>query len=209
MNNREFNENKSQIDIRKIDEQKADGQLKYPPKAKNAFLLIYRCLVIIGIIVIILLLLFKPCNCNCNADADKSNQTTYFDSSVDDSATDKPSESESAVNDLNAQVEDGMITMSMNANPVFKDGTAKGDLLIENDKSNKHPQVIQIYRNDTNELIYTSGKLPVGSSINEDTLDEVLPPGKYECTAYFNAVDDTTGEKLGTSGANIRIHILN
>lgn len=172
-------------------------------KWKKRLLLAYRIFVTLGIIAIILLLLFKPCNCRCGC---SGSGNTYFDTTVGDSVTD--SEAESAVNDLNKQVEDGMITMSMNANPAFENGSAKGNLLIENDKSNNHPQVVQIYRNDTQELIYTSSMIPVGKFINEDTLDVKLPKGVYECTAYFNAVDEETGEKLGTSGANISIHIL-
>lgn len=168
--------------------------------------LIYKIFVAVGIVAIILLILFKPCNCKCDC-AKSSSQSTYFDTTVDDSVTDE--KTESAVSDLNKQVEDGMITMSMNAEPSFENGSAKGNLLIENDKSNKHPQVIQIYRNDTKELIYTSSMLPVGQFINEDTLDVKLSKGDYKCTAYFNAVDEKTGEKLGTSGANITIHILN
>lgn len=167
--------------------------------------LIYKIFVAVGIVAIILLILFKPCNCKCDC-AKSSSQSTYFDTTVDESVTDE--KTESAVSDLNKQVEDGMITMSMNAEPSFENGSAKGNLLIENDKSNKHPQVIQIYRNDTKELIYTSSMLPVGQFINEDTLDVKLPKGDYKCTAYFNAVDEKTGEKLGTSGANITIHIL-
>lgn len=164
----------------------------------------YKIFVVLGIIAIILLILFKPCNCNCNCS--KSNDGTYFDTTVSDAVSD--TETESKVNDLNKQVEDGMITMSMNSNPAFENGSAKGNLLIENDKSNKHPQVIQIYRDDTKELIYTSSMIPVGKYINEDALDVKLPKGEYKCTAYFNAVDEKTGEKLGTSGANITIHIL-
>ena len=164
----------------------------------------YKIFVVLGIIAIILLILFKPCNCNCNCS--KSDDGTYFDTTVSDAVSD--TETESKVNDLNKQVEDGMITMSMNSNPAFENGSAKGNLLIENDKSNKHPQVIQIYRDDTKELIYTSSMIPVGKYINEDTLDVKLPKGEYKCTAYFNAVDEKTGEKLGTSGANITIHIL-
>ena len=167
--------------------------------------LIYKIFVALGIVAIILLILFKPCNCKCDC-AKSSSQSTYFDTTVDESVMDE--KTESAVSDLNKQVEDGMITMSMNAEPSFENGSAKGNLLIENDKSNKHPQVIQIYRNDTKELIYTSSMLPVGQFINEDTLDVKLPKGDYKCTAYFNAVDEKTGEKLGTSGANITIHIL-
>lgn len=168
--------------------------------------LIYKIFVAVGIVAIILLILFKPCNCKCDC-AKSSSQSTYFDTTVDDSVSDE--KTESAVADLNQQVEDGMITMSMNADPSFDNGSAKGNLLIENDKSNKHPQVIQIYRNDTKELIYTSSMLPIGQFINEDTLDVKLSKGDYKCTAYFNAVDEKTGEKLGTSGANITIHILN
>lgn len=174
----------------------------------NVSNLIYKIFVVLGIIAIILLIIFKPCDCNCNCKCNGTvNQTTYFDTTVSDEVSD--AETESKVNNLNKQVEDGMITMSMNANPAFEDGSAKGNLLIENDKSNKHPQVIQIYRDDTKELIYTSSMIPVGKYINEDALDVKLPKGEYKCTAYFNAVDENTGEKLGTSGANITIHILN
>ena len=174
----------------------------------NVLNLIYKIFVVLGIIAIILLIIFKPCNCNCNCNCNgTANQTTYFDTTVSDEVSN--SETESKVNDLNKQVEDGMITMSMNANPAFENGSAKGNLLIENDKSNKHPQVVQIYRDDTKELIYTSSMIPVGKYINEDTLDVKLSKGEYKCTAYFNAVNETTGETLGTSGANITIHILN
>lgn len=168
--------------------------------------LIYKIFVAVGIVTIILLILFKPCNCKCGCNS-SSDTTTHFSTTVDESVTDE--KTESSVSDLNKQVEDGMITMSMNAEPSFENGSAMGNLLIENDKSNKHPQVIQIYRDDNKELIYTSGMIPIGQFINEDTLDVKLPKGDYRCTAYFNAVDEQSGEKLGTSGANITIHILN
>lgn len=172
---------------------------------KSVMNLLYKIFVVVGIIAIILLIIFKPCNCTCDCRGGQS-QNTYFDTAVDDSVSDE--QQQSAVDDLNKQVEDGMITMSMNTNPVFENGDAKGNLLIENDKSNKHPQVVEIYRNDTKELIYKSDMIPVGKFINEDTLDVKLSKGEYECTAYFNAVDEKTGEKLGTSGANIIIHVL-
>lgn len=172
---------------------------------KSVMNLLYKIFVVLGIIAIILLIIFKPCNCTCDCHGGQS-QNTYFDTAVDDAVSDE--QQQSAVDDLNKQVEDGMITMSMNTNPVFENGDAKGNLLIENDKSNKHPQVVEIYRNDTKGLIYKSNMIPVGKFINEDTLDVKLSKGEYECTAYFNAVDEKTGEKLGTSGANIIIHVL-
>lgn len=200
-----MNESQTKSNKRNDCDQKREDNQKQK-KRKNILSLIYRIFVAAGIITIILLIIFKPCNCNCKCGG-ASAQNTYFDTSVDDSVSDSPSES--VVSDLNKQVEDGMITMSMNSNPTFENGSAKGNLLIENDKSNKHPQIIQIYRNDNNKMIYTSSMIPVGKYLNEDTLDVKLPKGEYECTAYFNAVDEETGEKLGTSGANITIHILN
>lgn len=177
-------------------------------RKKDILVLIYRFFVVICLIAIILLIIFKPCNCDCNC-KNSSDNTTYFDTTVDDSITDSNSGSADIVKDLNKQVQDGMITISMNTEPVFENGLSKGNLIIENDTSNKHPQVVQIYRNDTNELIYNSSMIPIGSFINEDTLDVNLSKGDYKCTAYFNAVDEDTGEKLGTAGADITIHIQN
>lgn len=174
---------------------------------KKVLIAFYRVFVVLGIIAIILLIIFKPCNCDCNCNNGSTDNKTYFSTDVSSEVSD--SKLESTKSDLNKQVEDGMITISMNSSPVFEDGSAKGNLLIENDKGNKHPQVVQIYRDDTKELIYTSGMIPVGQFLNEDTLDVKLSKGEYKCTAYFNAVDEKTGEKLGTSGANIIIHILN
>lgn len=79
--------------------------------------LIYKIFVAVGIVAIILLILFKPCTCKCDC-AKSSSQSTYFDTTVDDSVSDE--KTESAVSDLNKQVEDGMITMSMNADPSFE-----------------------------------------------------------------------------------------
>lgn len=172
-------------------------------KRNKVILLIYRIFVCLGIIAIILLLLFKPCNCRCNCAS--SNEKTYFDTKIDDSIDEY--DNEDKVSDLNKRVEDGMITISMNADPAFETASSKGNLLIENSEKNKHPQVVQIYTKDDNKLIYTSDMIPIGKTLKEDTLDVKLSKGNYKCTAYFNAVDETSGEKLGTAAADITVHI--
>ena len=101
-----------------------------------------------------------------------------------------------------------MMNISMATNPVFETGTAAGELLIYNSPINNYPQVVEIYRNDTGELIYTSSGIPVGSRIDTDTLDVDLPAGDYDCTAYFNAVDPETSQMVGRAGANITIKVL-
>lgn len=110
--------------------------------------------------------------------------------------------------ELNRKVEAGMMNISMATNPVFETGTAAGELLIYNSPINNYPQVVEIYRNDTGELIYTSSGIPVGSRIDTDTLDVDLPAGDYDCTAYFNAVDPETSQMVGRAGVNITIKVL-
>ena len=109
---------------------------------------------------------------------------------------------------LNAKVEEGMINISMNTSPNFRDGTAEGNLMIVNEEVNRYPQVVEITHNDTGEMIYKSGAIPVGSKIEHAKLSVDLPAGTYECTAMFYNVDPNTGNYLGCAGAIISITVL-
>lgn len=109
---------------------------------------------------------------------------------------------------LNEKVEEGMINISMNTSPNFRDGTAEGNLMIVNEGINRYPQVVEISRNDTGEMIYKSGAIPVGSKIEHAKLSVDLPAGTYECTAMFYNVDPNTGSYLGCAGAIISITVL-
>ena len=109
---------------------------------------------------------------------------------------------------LNNQLEEGMINISMNTSPCFEDGTSKGNLMIVNETINRYPQKVQIIRNDTEEIIYTSGAIAVGSKIEAAALDVNLDAGEYECTALFHNLDNS-GNIIGSAGAIITITIKN
>lgn len=109
---------------------------------------------------------------------------------------------------LNEKVQEGMINISMNTNPIFETGTSMGTLMITNSASNRYPQLIEIYTKDDNTLVY-SGAVDIGNKVEQSTLLVDLPKGDYECVAYFSAINPETGEKLGTAGANIKITVLN
>ena len=110
---------------------------------------------------------------------------------------------------LNEKVAEGMINISANTAPIFKDGSSEGNLMLVNESINNYPQKVQIVRNDTGEQIYESGAIAVGSKIERAKLDVVLPAGTYECTAYFHNLDPETGDIIGTAGAIITITIKN
>ena len=168
---------------------------------------IYRIITAVLLIVIILLLslLNKNCHCCCS-----EIDGIPWDSNV----TYDEYQHQSDVDALNQKAADGMITVSMNADPVFENGTAKGNLQILNDVSNTRPQVVEIYLKNTegkvnkDKLVYRSGKIPVGGKIQSVALDQKLSKGDYAALAVFNAISDND-EIIGTVGADITLHILN
>ncbi len=139
---------------------------------------------------------------NISAPSASTSSPIVYDNNVTEGGWDVLSEEEVQAA-LNNKVEEGLINISMNTSPYFKNGSSAGNLMIVNELVNNYPQKVQIYRNDTDELIYTSGAIPVGSKIETAKLDVVLPAGTYECTAMFHSLDPNTGNIVGSAGAII------
>jgi len=162
----------------------------------------------VALIVVLILSLLHGCDTKkpIETPEDISTGIVYDTGAVvggwDEADTDKIVES------LNAKVEEGMINISMNTAPNFKNGAAEGNLMIVNEGVNRYPQVVELIRNDTGERIYKSGAIPVGSKIETAQLDVELDKGTYECTAMFYNVDPETGAYLGCAGAVISVNIL-
>lgn len=110
--------------------------------------------------------------------------------------------------ELNKKVEDGMINISMNLNPVFENGESEGNLLIVNEEINRYPQIVEIFLKDTDTLVYRSGGISVGHSVEKGKLLVDLDAGNYPCIAYFNAVNPDTNTLVGRAGAEITITVL-
>ena len=131
-----------------------------------------------------------------------------YDSSAVEGGWDNLSPEEIAEK-LNEKVAEGMINISMNTAPYFEDGKAEGNVMIVNESINNYPQQVEFIRNDTQEIIYQSKAIPIGSKIERAKLDVELPAGTYECTAMFHNLDPETGNVIGTAGAIITITIKN
>ena len=167
--------------------------------------------ILIGVLLIIAILLavFRGCESNPVNDnpADITTPGIVYDDGAVQGGWDE-ADTDKIIASLNEKVEEGMINISMNTSPNFRDGTAEGNLMIVNESINRYPQVVEITRNDTNEMIYKSGAIPVGSKIEHAKLSVDLPAGTYECTAMFYNVDPNTGNYLGCAGAIISITVL-
>lgn len=154
------------------------------------------------VIVVVILLLLR----SCGAPVDDPGGIE-FDPSATEGGWDK-ADTDEIIAGLNEKVEEGMINISMNTSPVFADGTSAGSLMIVNEEVNNYPQVVEISRDDTGELIYKSGAIPVGSKIESAKLSVDLDPGTYKCTALFYNVDPDTGDYLGCAGAVVTVTVL-
>ena len=154
------------------------------------------------IVVVILLLLLRSCGAPANDPGG-----IEFDPSATEGGWDE-ADTDEIIAGLNEKVEEGMINISMNTSPVFADGTSEGSLMIVNEEVNNYPQVVEISRDDTGELIYKSGAIPVGSKIEAAKLSVDLDPGTYKCTALFYNVDPDTGDYLGCAGAVVTVTVL-
>ena len=160
--------------------------------------------VAIGAIIFIIVTLRSP----MTKEEARAKAGIIYDSSATEGGWDNLSPEEIAEK-LNEKVAEGMINISMNTAPYFENGTAEGNVMIVNESINNYPQQVEFIRNDTQEVIYQSKAIPVGSKIERAALDVELPAGTYECTAMFHNLDPETGDIIGTAGAIITITIKN
>lgn len=109
---------------------------------------------------------------------------------------------------LDEIIEEGNLSININANPVFPTGDSAGTLMIENHPNNHYNMRVSITLDDTGEEIYNSGLMPVNSHIDEDVLSTPLEAGDYDATATFVAYDVDTDAEVGCAAAKIKISVL-
>ena len=163
------------------------------------------CAITAGLLLILLLLLLR--GCGTGETGIEHPFIALPQTVVTDVGPGKDSQQE-LLEELNRQAEKSRITLSINTEPVFVSGTAKGNLWIKNDTANYNAQIVEIIRNDTGDLIYTSDPIPAGKYINTDSLDTALGSGVYACTAYFKAVDAESGQAASVGSISLTIHVI-
>ncbi len=82
--------------------------------------------------------------------------------------------------DLREKVAEGMFETHMNMEWSFPDGTSPSDnALMGNSVNNNYPFYFDVTLKETDEVVFTSGLIPVGKQIAEIVLDKDLEPGTY------------------------------
>lgn len=91
------------------------------------------------------------------------------------------------------EAENDRVRIQINARPFFKSGKSEGNLNIGNPDTNEYDMEVTITRDDTEEVIYESGRIPPGYYIDNDKLQVVLSKGSYIAKAkitYYNGEEE-------------------
>ena len=112
---------------------------------------------------------------------------------------------------MREEVEEGMFECQMSMNWTFADGSAKSrDAYVANSTNNTHPIYFDVYLEDTEELLYSSPVIPVGSELQNFALDSSLPAGDYRATVMYTLLKDAESqEEISSAGFVITIKVLN
>jgi len=91
-----------------------------------------------------------------------------------------------------AAVEPGYYTVTMNTTWHFKSGdVASYDAVVQNVEGNTNDVYFDILlESDESKVLYQSPIIPRGGTLNDITLNEVLPAGTYPTVVEYNLVDD-------------------
>ena len=106
-------------------------------------------------------------------------------------------------------VEDGYYMVTMNTSWDFDDGKAESyNAYVANAPENTRTVYFDVFLSDTGENIYSSPYMPVGTELQDISLDKALEAGDYQAVVTYHLVDDDYNE-IDDVSAEITIHILN
>ena len=106
----------------------------------------------------------------------------------------------SITQEAQASVERGMFMTHMNMIWNFADGeSASYNAVMGNSSSNTYPLWFTLTLDSTNEEIFRSGLIPVGTTIAEIKLSKDLEPGNYPATVMINLVEDDGSTPIETN----------
>ncbi|MBE5803141.1 MAG: hypothetical protein E7316_01345 [Clostridiales bacterium] len=179
-------------------ERRADKRSR--KKKTQLILVIALALILIAAIVTGVLLLL-------NDKSDAEYERYQFDTDAIAGRIQRMSEEE-IQQELNRVVEEGMFNISIASAIVFTSPEAEGQARIENTEANHYHMQVDIFLDETGELVYASKLLQPGYSIENIRLTSALAPGEYNATAVFSAITQEEMQLFGQAAAQIKLYIM-
>lgn len=112
------------------------------------------------------------------------------------------------MDDMADKVAEGMFECKMSTTWTFENSdSVSQNAYVANVESNRYTICFDVYEAETNELLYSSPLLPVGTDFNDVKLEKELSAGDYDAVVMYTLVDDNN-EEVSTVGFNITISII-
>lgn len=115
--------------------------------------------------------------------------------------------------EMQQQVEEGYFETYMNTDWKFPDGTSKTtNAILGNSPNNKKPIRCEVMLKDTEEVVLSTGVLPVGAEMPPFKLDVDLDAGTYEavCRVYLlDKEEDGSYTDYSNAGFDVTITVEN
>lgn len=158
-------------------------------RQKKIMIIIAFAVVLIALAVCLVLLLYKP----------KSSLDRGFV---------KESNRDDIMSEMSDKVEEGMFECKMTTTWTFEDAdSVSPNAYVANAENNRYTFYFDVYEKSTDELLYSSPLLPVGSEINDIKLEKKLAAGDYDAVVMYTLVDENE-EEVSTAGFAITISVV-
>lgn len=110
--------------------------------------------------------------------------------------------------EMEEKVEEGMFECAMTTTWTFDNDDAESpNAYVANAKGNRYTFYFDVYLDGTDEMIYSSPLLPVGTEIQNIKLEKELPAGEYGATVVYTLVNDEY-EEVSAVGFKITIYMV-
>lgn len=172
-------------------------------KNKNIIIIIIAALVIvIAVLIVCVVLLLTKRNEEQTPDSGNVTNTSVLDRGFVDADN-----IENIIDEMDEKVGEGMFECKMTTAWTFDDGKSTApNAYVANVENNLYTLYFDVYEETTNELLYSSPMLPVGTEIANFKLDKELPAGEYDAVVMYTMVDENL-EEVSSVGFKVTITV--
>lgn len=111
------------------------------------------------------------------------------------------------IDEMSEKVSKGMFECKMTTAWTFDDGKSTSpNAYVANVENNLYTLYFDVYEENTNELLYSSPMLPVGTELKNFKLDKELAAGEYNAVVMYTMVDENL-EEVSSVGFKVTISV--
>lgn len=172
-------------------------------RGRRGIVVIAFVVLLAALAVCIVLLLSKSDNSQTEAPENSAASEALERGFVDEDST------EDIMSEMSEKVAEGMFECKMTTTWTFENAdSVSPNAYVANVENNLHTLYFDVYESSTDELLYSSPMLPVGTELKDIKLEKKLSAGDHDAVVMYTLVDEDY-EEVSTVGFNITISVRN